>query len=124
MGAYKLANQAFSGIANEDMSSSQYKLAVITSGTNNTVNICSLAGEPVFGAVQNKPNSGQHAEVDFMGITKVIAGGVISAGVPIATNATGFGVVTAGSGTNIVGYAITGCASGEIFTMMIDRCYV
>lgn len=124
MPAFKLNEKSFSAIANEDMSSAQYRGVVITSGSDLTVNIGSEAGETIYGVVQNKPNSGQHAQIDFMGITMVKAGLAINAGVSIGFDASGYGIVETGSKANRFGYSITGCRSGEVFSAMIDRSYV
>lgn len=124
MPAFKLGEKSFSAIANEDMTATQYRGVVVTSGQDLTVNIASVAGENIFGTVQNKPNSGQSAQIDFAGITMVKAGIAISAGLPVSFNATGYGILETGSGGNRFGFSMTGCRSGEVFGCMIDRSYV
>lgn len=92
------------------------------------------AGEAAIGIVQNNPAAGQPASVMISGTSKAVAGGNITAGDPVAADADGKLVnATKGRtntsdtgaaadallGSNVIGMALTGAASGDIFTVAI-----
>ncbi len=72
-----------------------------------------------IGVLQNKPNSGQQATVAYFGESKLVAGGVATAGKMLATNGSGR-AVNATSNDIIVGRAITTAATdGEVITALL-----
>jgi hypothetical protein len=73
-----------------------------------------------IGVLQNKPKSGEHATVRVFGRSRIKAGGTITAGgaFTVTANATATAVA---SGQYILGIAITGVASGGIFTGFINH---
>lgn len=74
------------------------------------------------GVVQNDPSAaGDAAEVAFAGLVQVLAGGAVSAGDDIGSDASGQAVTAAGaSGDAIFGKAVTAASgSGSVFTMHI-----
>ncbi len=93
-----------------------------------------LAADPTvdfyLGTLQTKPQSGVHASIDVLGITKAKAGEAIAIGDPITFAGSGYyrvgaitTVIDSGIATNVdtattlVGMAMSGVASGGIFTM-------
>jgi hypothetical protein len=105
-------------IANEDLSTHQYKIMV--NSTGDLVGRAATAGESAIGILDNKPESGQDATINTAGVSRCIAGGTIVAGNEITTTASATGTV-ATSGTYILGKAITGVASGNTFKMTITN---
>ena len=115
--------------AAQDLSGSQW-CAIALDANGNAV----LAADPTvdfyLGTLMTKPQSGQHASIDVLGITKAKAGEAISVGDPITFNTSGYymagaitTVIDSGIATNVdtattlVGMAVSGVASGGIFTM-------
>lgn len=79
----------------------------------------SLANGPI-GVLQNKPNSLQAATVAFLGESKVVAGGSITANVMITTNGSGR-ATAAVSGDIIVGRAMEAAgADGDIIRAFLQ----
>lgn len=104
-----------------DLSTKQYRFVKITADL--AVNVCSGATDCPCGVLQDKPLSGVAAEVMTFGITKVVAGGNITAGDRIQSDANGAATkITEGTDTThySVGHALVGAASGDIFSAYID----
>jgi len=85
---------------------------------------CNVASNPgggaddLIGVLQNKPNSGQHASVGYIGITKCIASATVAANRMVSTNSNG-GAIHAASGDWAVGMALTAGEDGEFITMQL-----
>lgn len=91
---------------------------VVKRSTGNEVDLCG-AGEFACGVVQNKPAVGEPAEVMCDGVTKVVAGGIITEGALVAADANGK-VVAAASGDYVVGIAETAAGSDlDIITVTL-----
>lgn len=102
--------------ASGDLSASQYRFVVPTSGQ------AAIAGDgvAVAGVLQNDPPAaGAAARILALGISKVVAGGVVGAGVKVSSDATGRAV--AASGTKFaVGYALeAAAAAGELIPVLV-----
>src|SRR3954471_8367514 len=70
-----------------DLSSSQFLAVKITAARS--VNLASTGGEVAYGILQNKPTSGQAADVGILGISKAVGGAAFSAGAQLMTNTSG-----------------------------------
>lgn len=100
-------------IASADLSGAQYKAVTVAGAVaaNNTTAI---------GILQNKPQSGEHAQVSIMGKMKGVAGGAISAGGRVKVTTSGF-IVAISSGDGSCGkLGITAAASGDTVTFWGD----
>jgi len=109
-------------VAAADLSGMQYRGVLVASAANGSTSgrtlVCSQAGDPVIGVLQNKPSAaGRPARVRGWGESKAIAGGPVTAGDILRVNAAGF-FVTGNSGY-VAGTALTGCASGGLFSMAV-----
>jgi hypothetical protein len=96
-----------------DLSAKQY-IIVRASGTNQCNQAShsaavAAAGWPI-GVLQNKPKSGEAADICFLGMTKVQAGSSVTANGPITTNSSGR-AVDAVSGDTIIGRALEASAT-------------
>lgn len=102
-----------------DLSTYQYR-GLICSSADNYVGP-PAAGGPITGVLQNKPAAaGRGADIAIFGVTPARAGGAITNGAEVAVAATGhFTVAT--SGQYICGQALTACASGMVFEMLISK---
>lgn len=106
--------------ANADLSASQYCFVklVDNSGTGRAA----LTGDGEFGigVLQNKPSAADVAcTVGFKGVSKVKAGGAVTAGVPIASDASGQ-AVSAASGDIVLGLPLKSGVSGDIIPVLLD----
>ncbi|MDP2620865.1 MAG: capsid cement protein [Sulfuritalea sp.] len=100
------------------------KYVVVRMAATTTVNICSevlVAGalKSPLGVLQNEPKSGEAAIVACLGLSKVRAGGTVTAGSMIAHNSSGM-VVDAVSGDVVCGRALeTATTANEIATAFL-----
>lgn len=107
-----------------DLSAKQYHI-VKKNTTNNQVALCTAAGEMFFGVLQNKPASGESAEVMLVGVTKVTADETLTAGDLWGTSADGQAqkIEASATGADIRAYfggqVIEGAAAGELATVTI-----
>jgi hypothetical protein len=108
--------------AGADLSGSQFLFVKLSA--DNTVILCAAATDKPIGVLQNKPTSGQSAEVVISGIGKVVATASIAAGALIGTNNAGKAVaLVAGTDTTayVVGTVLEGVgAANGIITATID----
>lgn len=99
-----------------DLSAKQFYAVKITAAR--AVNLASTGGEGIYGILQNKPPSGEAADVGLIGVTKAIAGGTIAAGDLLMTDTAGK-LITATSTNHAVGQALEAAVANQIFTMAI-----
>lgn len=116
--AYERTQFTFPAKAGADLSGLQYYLVKMSG--DDTVNITATANEACAGILQNKPAaSGRHAEVCFLGVSKVRVDGACSYGDRLSVADSGFATV-ADSGLGTIGLVVHGCASGMIATAAIN----
>jgi hypothetical protein len=112
----------FSAVAAADLSAKQYRFVKFTA--NRTVDVCAAATDKPCGVLQNKPASGQVAEVGYLGETKLEADASLTAGTLIGTSADGQAdAKVPGTDTTeyIAGQIVQGAgAAGEIGTALIN----
>jgi hypothetical protein len=121
--AYQISNYSVkvSLVAGADLSGSQYKFVKLNS-SGQVVAVAAATDRPI-GVLQNDPTSGKIAEVLIVGGTKLVLGGTVAAAAVVSPNASGAGVaIVAGTDTTKYdcGSALTGGASGEIVTAVIN----
>lgn len=108
--------------AGADLSSSQYRFVKLD-GSGNAV-VCSGATDIPVGVLQNKPTSGQSAEIVVVGVSKVNADAALSIGALIGTSADGQAdAKVAGTDTTeyVVGRMLTATgAAAQIGTALIN----
>jgi len=118
--AYEIAGQDYSFPAAADLSGNQYYFVEIGA---TGVTVCDAATDIPLGVLQNKPGSGAAAAVRVTGISKVIAGGAISVGNPVGTDASGRArALTPGTDTTayIRGIALEAAsAANEIISVLL-----
>ncbi len=105
-------------VANSDLSTFQYTLQVQSIGNLTDRNL--TAGGISAGVLQNKPQSGEAAQVRMFGVSRIKAGGTIVQGAEFTNTVSGTAVAVA-SGDYAVGQAMTGVASGGIFKGFINH---
>ena len=75
--------------------------------------VLAAAGESSIGILQNKPTSGQSAEVMLFGISPVIAGAGFSEGANLASDVNGK-MIAATAGAKIVGKALATASGADV----------
>lgn len=111
-------------LAAADLSSNQFYF-VKKNTTNGQFALAATDGEIVVGVLQDKPSAaGAAACICAWGVTKIEAGGTLTAGDYVGTDSSGRAVkknhtaTGADVGDYICGYVIEGAASGEKATIM------
>jgi len=83
--------------------------------------LCTTSGEPLIGILQNKPNSGEVAEVCMLGVCKAVAGAAITKGAKLMINASGQVITAATAASTIIGWADEAAgAAGDIITIVLN----
>ena len=111
--------------AGADLSAKQFYFVKISG--SGTCDVCSGATDKPVGVLQNKPTSGQAAEIVVLGVTKVSSDAALTAGNLIGTSADGQAdaktpgtdtteyivgqMVTTTGAAGVIGTAIVNCAS-------------
>jgi hypothetical protein len=118
--AYEVAGMKLGVLpAGEDLSAAQFLFVKVNASSQ--IVKCTVSGESPDGVLQSKVASGQPADVDRNGVSKVVAGpGGITAGNDVTTNASGQ-AITAASGDFIAGRCILSAASGAFGTVSLTR---
>ena len=115
--AWEAGQILVTGVAGADLSEKQFRFVRISG--DNTVNAISATTQAPAGVLQNDPESGEAAAVAIAGISKVVAGGTVTAGYVVTCDSYGR-VVNATAGGYEVGIAWTGASSaGELCTIQI-----
>ena len=99
----------------------QYGVVRLAAAT--TVNIASeinVSGalKTAFGVLQNKPYVNEAAQVAVFGLSKVRAGGTITAGAPISYNSSGH-VIDALSGDVVIGRGMQAATAANTFVLAL-----
>lgn len=103
--------------AGADLSSNQFHFVTMDSDGQLSV---STDGAASIGVLLNDPAAaGRAAEVCIGGLTRVEAGGDVTAGDAVASNSTGE-AITAGTDDIILGTAVTGGADGEVISIVFQ----
>jgi len=103
-------------IAGEDLSAAQFKF--VTLEADGQIDLADADAENCLGVLINDPTSGGAATVVISGKTMVTAGGAVTAGDAVVTDASGDAVelTTSSSATAItMGYALEDAADGQVF---------
>jgi len=112
-------------VAGADLSASTNQFCFVKpDGVNDfSVILCAAATDVPIGVLQDTPSLGQAATVESIGISKVIAGGTITVGQEVGTDASGHAVpLTPGTDTTkfVVGRALQSAVAGDIFSVFLD----
>jgi hypothetical protein len=121
--AYEFSNYSVKAtlVAGADLSAKQYNFVKLNS-SGQAVAVAAATDLPI-GILQNAPLSGQEAEILISGGSKLVLGGTVAAAAVVSPSSTGAGVAIAhGTDTTkyAMGQAITGGASGEIVTVVVN----
>lgn len=101
-----------------DLSAAQYKIVTVNSSGQAAL---ANATSTVVGVLQNKPSAaGRVATIADRGVSKVVAGAAITAGARVTSDASGNAVAASIAGDAVLGIALTGAASGDVFPVLIQ----
>ena len=100
-----------------DLTAKQFYAVKVTA--DETVGLATAAGETVLGILQNKPNTGEVADVMCLGVTKILVGtGDLAAGGLWETAADGTGIA-ATTGKVGMGTVLIGAVAGKLATVTV-----
>lgn len=108
-----------------DLSTKQWY--IVRQTAENAVNLASAATQKLMGTLQNKPKSGETAEIAVGGNVKVIAGGTVAINDPLTSDAAGKAIAatqtTAGAQPTsyVLGFARRAAVSNDIFEMEVAK---
>lgn len=106
---------------NSDMSALQFCGVILDSANAFGVKAPTGTGQEIIGVLQNKPLSGEAAEIMTHGITKIVLGGTVAVGDALYCDAAGkFQLSVAADGKQIVGYALQAGALNEVVSMFLN----
>lgn len=103
-----------------DYSAKQFYIVWLANGVATLADDADVPGENIMGTIQNKPQAAADANVEVMmphgGATgKVIAGGSISAGAHLTTDANGKAITTTTADDYYFGIALQDADANDIF---------
>lgn len=104
--------------AAESLTAKQYHVVVLAS-TARQVKAASSGTVQNLGILDNDPAAGEPASVIGAGMAKAYAGGNITAGALVTANSTAQCVATTTANNKVVGRAITGASSGQLFEVFV-----
>jgi len=108
-----------SKVAGEDLSAKQY--FIVQLNATGGIEVAEGATDLIVGVLQNAPESGEMATYQYMGTTKVKAGGVINVGDWVTTDSSGEAIATTTDGNIVIGRYIgdAACADGDIIEVQL-----
>lgn len=101
-----------------DYTAKQFHLMDVSADT--VVTIAGTSGQACLGILQNKPNTGEVADVMALGVSKLVAGtGDLAAGALFMAHTDGTGVTASGVKVAL-GMVIIGATAGNLATVMLN----
>lgn len=101
-----------------DLSGKQYHI-VRLSGVGLTNQASDATASSVAGVLQNKPTSGKQAAIAYAGVSKVVAGGSVTANDIVTSNSSGR-AATVASGQMAIGRALdTASTDGDVISVLL-----
>jgi hypothetical protein len=118
--AYEERLVNISATASVDLSTHQYRLVSLANQSGRTQAQKSVTLDRVIGVLQNDPKAGDTATIAIGGVSKLVAGGTITAGQSVMVEASG-GRAIAYTGTteHKVGVAQESAVAGQIFACLL-----
>lgn len=104
--------------ASADLSSSQFLAVKPYASADREVALESTGGLLILGILQNKPTTGQCADVRFVGISKAIYGGTVTRGQALMTNTSGQ-LITATGTNQVVAIALESGVINDIHAVFV-----
>lgn len=107
--------------ANADLSAKQFFCVKLAGAF--AVDVPSASTDAVVGVLQNKPKSGDAAEVATAGVSKCVAGAAITAGAKVMSDTTGKVIAYVGSaGNTCIGIALEAATqSADVIAVLLKN---
>ncbi len=116
--AFEEVLRTFTTLAGADLSAAQYHFVKLDSSGN--VVLCAAETDLPVGILQNKPASGQAAEVGYLGTSKVVAHAAVTAGALIGTYSDGTAITAHATGQFEVGQARSAASAiNAVFSVLL-----
>lgn len=104
--------------AGADLSAKQFLFVDV--GTGGQLAVVASAGADCIGVLQNAPAAaGRDGQVAIAGVTKVLAGGTVTAGDKIQSDANGAAITAATTAHHVVGKAMKSAVAGDYFEVLL-----
>jgi hypothetical protein len=116
-----LAGTNTAGTTGGSTGSGQFLAVALSTSVARTSVLASVLGQQIYGILQNKPGTGQAADVVVFGVTKAVVGvGGVTLGLPVYVDATGCVInwVT-GSGKVQIGFSYETGVAGQVITIFL-----
>jgi hypothetical protein len=104
--------------ANADLSNKQYHFLRYVA-TEKCDQASDAANSNLVGVLENKPQSGEFATVAVFGLTKLVAGGAVTAGAILTTNGSGRAAAVASGQVGVARAISAAGADGEVLTALL-----
>lgn len=104
-----------------DLSAAEFLIVAQDASNDGSVVAAAASTDPIVGVLQNKPKAGEPALVQWAGSSKVIAGGTVTRGDRVTSDASGHAVTTTTNKAVIVGVALQSAVSGDIFEIALSH---
>ena len=101
-----------SALAGADLTAKQFFLVKLSTSADDTVLLGAANTDVVFGVLNNKPNTGQAAEVQIAGVAKVVSGASFTRGDALMSDTAGK-AITKTSTNPIFGYALESAGGAD-----------
>jgi Uncharacterized conserved protein (DUF2190) len=109
-----------SNVSTNDLSAKQYYIVAVDTSNDSAVVLAAAATDPIVGVLRNKPKAGAAAVYRFLGTSKVIAGGTITRGDFITSDANGKAITTTTASNATLGIALQSAVAGDIFEVQLN----
>lgn len=103
-----------------DLSAAEFIIVAVDLSNDNSIVAAAASTDPIVGVLQNKPKAGVAAVVRMGGTSKVIAGGTITRGDWVTSDASGHAVTTTTNNAQVIGRALMSAVSGDILEVMMS----
>lgn len=103
----------------DQSSAGVYCFQKVDASNDQSVVIASAATDNIVGVLQTKPKAGKAANVQWLGSSKVIAGGTITRGDKVTSDSSGHAITTTSAGNTVAGIALSSAVSGDIVEIFL-----
>jgi hypothetical protein len=104
--------------ANADLSANQFQMVLVNGSGNAAVN--TVAGGRVDGVIYNKPSAaGRDTTIAIAGVCKIVAGGTVTIGGFVKSDAAGKVVDSAGAGM-VIGKSLSAGVNGQVVRVLLS----
>ena len=105
--------------AGADLSSSQFLAVKLSTSADRQVVLESTGGVQIYGILQNKPTSGQVADVCLFGISKAVVGAAVTRGDRLMTNSSGQLITATSTNIQVAQALESATGSGQIISVFV-----